>query len=94
MCFPHPFLYAKIKVEVAFQTLRVHGQDAVVLRFVLLATEDSQSGAGVDDVGLTPVAHSHHEEKEENALSQAVEAFKNLLDSIFKKRRKALKQPS
>ena len=64
----------------------MHGQDAVTVRFVLLATEDADSGAGVDDMQLTTVAQAHHSaEHSENMLRQAVDAFKNLLDSIFKK---------
>lgn len=68
--------------------VKIFGDEAVTVRFQLLTTDKSTSGAALDHVTLVPRSQRgrSHSSHQKNFLEFAVEAFNNLLDAIFSKK--------
>lgn len=69
--------------------VKIFGDEAVTVRFQLLTTDKSTSGAALDHVTLvlrSQRGRSHSSSHQKNFLEFAVEAFNNLLDAIFSKK--------
>eukprot|EP00435_Cladocopium_sp_Y103_P067281 s1551_g29.t2 len=69
--------------------VKIFGDEAVTVRFQLLTTDKSTSGAALDHVTLVPrsrLGHSRVSSHQQNFLEYAVDAFNNLLDAIFSRK--------
>eukprot|EP00913_Durusdinium_trenchii_P028794 g27001.t1 len=70
------------------QELTIFGDRAITVRFVVLTTDNVDSGAAIDNVNLVLRGHSEVDasDHQKTLLEEVKDAFENLLDSIFSRK--------